>query len=91
MSYNGKLHPDDQLDNEEWIAALIFDYKYQSSQRSVEEEDAAILGRHILAKVLSEFRPDLIGDKYWDFGDGNVYFWGEEHERGQSSFFGRRP
>jgi hypothetical protein len=61
--YNDDLHPDEQLDVEERISALIFD----TCGGAMEEDGSGVpaeetcnqLGRDILKLVLQRFRPDL--------------------------------
>jgi hypothetical protein len=62
MAYNDKLSGEDQVDTEEKIASMIFDYANDVSYPGPNEEDCAALGRDILRVVLEKFRPDLFND-----------------------------
>lgn len=64
--YNDKLDANEQISMEEDIASMIF---YHESNLipaydgpALGEDDCAELGRQILKKVLSHFRPDLMED-----------------------------
>ena len=56
--YIDRLDPSEQIDTEEAIASLLFNYNYAQDFRPNEEE-CTQLGRQILALVLDKFRPDL--------------------------------
>lgn len=62
MTYTGALHPEQQIDAEEWIAGAILSVTRASDpfELTVDEEDAADLGRQILHGILARFRPDLM-------------------------------
>lgn len=53
MTYIGALNAEQQVDTEEWIASIFYDY-------GVDEEQAGELGRQVLHGVLARFRPDLM-------------------------------
>lgn len=55
IGYSDDLDPDEQVDAEEEVTAIIFEGQgFEGS-----EEEAAELGRKVLYSVLSRFRPDL--------------------------------
>ena len=54
--YNEHLDPEDQVDAEEMIAAMVFD---RAQEGEIGEAGAAQLGRDILNAVLWNFRRDL--------------------------------
>lgn len=56
--YIDRLDPSEQINTEEAIASLLFNYNYAQDFRPNEEE-CTQLGRQILALVLDKFRPDL--------------------------------
>lgn len=53
MTYTGALDAEQQVDAEEWIASIFFDY-------GVDEEQAGELGQQVLHGILARFRPDLM-------------------------------
>jgi hypothetical protein len=52
--YRDNLDPDQQVELEEYIAAVMFD-KFDGTEPS-----AQLVSRQILFSILREFRPDLI-------------------------------
>ncbi len=65
LGYNDKMDAVDQVDAEEMIASMIFDYetgaqRMEGEEQELHEEDCAQLGRDILLAVLAEFRSDLV-------------------------------
>lgn len=58
-NYNGLLNPTRQVDMEEKIASMIFEYDSYEDARSLTEEECQDLSKTILHTVLKEFRPDL--------------------------------
>ena len=61
MPYNDKLGATEQVDMEEKIAAMIFDFTPADAlDLGICEEDAAALSKKILLAVLTKFRPDLV-------------------------------
>lgn len=62
-SFNNKIDADDQVSAEEMIASLIFDCEAEDSEGNpirLPEAECAQLGRDILLRVLSQFRPDFV-------------------------------
>lgn len=57
--YNENLEPDEQIEAEEKIAAIIFD-GIGTEADACDEEKAQDLSKKILMAVLQQFRPDLI-------------------------------
>lgn len=64
MTYTGALHPEQQIDAEEWIASMIYDLQGHDGTPceadTICEESAGELGRQILHGILARFRPDLM-------------------------------
>ncbi len=64
--YTEKLHPEQQIDAEEWIASMIYDLRGHTDvpceADTICEESASNLGKDILHEILRRFRHDLVTD-----------------------------
>lgn len=54
--YRETMNADEQITAEESIAAIIF----EMAEQEMTQENCQELGREILLKILTKFRPDLI-------------------------------
>ena len=57
--YADKLSPEDQIDAEETVAAIVFNYEYADPDTRPSEDAAAEIGRRATRAILRRFRPDF--------------------------------
>jgi hypothetical protein len=57
---NPRFSPEAQVEAEEMIASIIFDFAYPDGEEAPGEESCAEMGRRILRSVMERFRPDTI-------------------------------
>jgi hypothetical protein len=69
VAYNACLSAEQQVDTEEAIAAMLFDFFEDRVNTNLDEETASKLGKRILYLVLRRFRRDLFVDSQPDVAE----------------------